>query len=257
MCAPIPRLLQGPLAADPLKFVNVRRCYDVHALLAALDDLAAEHAQQQQQQQQQQQAAAAAGPSGDSRRHLHEFPVKLLVVDSLSALISPVLGGGQHSQGHALLAAAAATLKAFADATQAGALRACFAECRLPAVCPRMPPASKAPSAQRSALHFRPTRWPLECTSPPSPPPPHTHHHHHHHHHPPTHPPTPLTHPPTPLTHPPTHPAAVVLVTNHLVGGSDERRHEKRPAMGESWRNQPHTRWVACGRLDRGGGITD
>jgi hypothetical protein len=33
-----------------------------------------------------------------------------------------------------------------------------------------------------------------------------------------------------------------VLVTNHMVGGSDERRHEKRPAMGESWRNQPHVR---------------
>ena len=27
-----------------------------------------------------------------------------------------------------------------------------------------------------------------------------------------------------------------------MVGGSGERRHEKRPAMGESWRNQPHAR---------------
>lgn len=53
--------------------------------------------------------------------------------------------------------------------------------------------------------------------------------------------------------------SAVVLVTNHLVGGGggnfssnmrnadlaagDERwRHEKRPALGESWQNQPHLR---------------
>jgi hypothetical protein len=40
---------------------------------------------------------------------------------------------------------------------------------------------------------------------------------------------------------------AAVLVTNHLVGGSDERRHEKRAAMGESWRNQPHAR-IQLGR---------
>jgi len=136
-----------PTAADPLKFVEVRRCYDVHSLLQALDELLAHQAQQaqqaqrapqnsggpapndqqnpgqnvqQQQQQQQQQPAAAmtAAPTaaGGARRRLEDLPIELLIIDSLSALITPVLGGGagQHSQGHALLAAAATSLKAFA-----------------------------------------------------------------------------------------------------------------------------------------------
>lgn len=47
---------------------------------------------------------------------------------------------------------------------------------------------------------------------------------------------------------------AAVIVTNHMVGGSDERRHEKRPAMGESWRNQPHCRRVPAGRRAAGAG---
>ncbi|KAI3429497.1 hypothetical protein D9Q98_005586 [Chlorella vulgaris] len=164
-----------------LKFVEVRPCYDVHSLLAVLDELLAQaqqlaqrevlqqqHQQQQQQQQGQQQQQQQAeqqqqqqqqeqpqptGQSGTVRKRLEELPVGLLVVDSLSALIAPVLGGRQHGQGHALLAAAASTLKAFAASSN-----------------------------------------------------------------------------------------AVVLATNHLVGGSDERRHEKRPAMGESWRNQAHVR---------------
>ncbi|KAI7842685.1 hypothetical protein COHA_003616 [Chlorella ohadii] len=181
-----------PTAADPLKFVEVRRCYDVHSLLQALDELLSHQAQQvqqaqqaqrapqnsggpapndqqnpgqdvQQQQQQQQPAAAmTAAPTaaGGARRRLEDLPIELLIIDSLSALITPVLGGGagQHSQGHALLAAAATSLKAFA----AG---------------PGLP---------------------------------------------------------------------AVVVTNHMVGGSDERRHEKRPAMGESWRNQPHSRIQLC-----------
>lgn len=134
-----------PTAADPLKFIEVRRCYDIHRLLRALDELLAHQAQQAQQaqqevgltvqqqdvqlqqhvqqqegmQQQQQQAAptsAGATAAGGLRRRLEDLPVQLLIVDSLSALIAPVLGGGagQHSQGHALLAAAATNLKAFA-----------------------------------------------------------------------------------------------------------------------------------------------
>jgi hypothetical protein len=123
--------------------VEVRRCYTLHALLAALDELLGQaqqaqqadaqpqDIQQQQQQRRQQQAAQAqhAGqgpgaaphpPQPAARRRLSELPVGLLVVDSLSALVGPLLGGGQHSQGHALLAAAAAALKAFAAASGAG-----------------------------------------------------------------------------------------------------------------------------------------
>jgi replicative DNA helicase len=153
--------------------VDVRRCYDVHSLLHVLDELMQQQQEQQQQQQehqqrQQEQAAQEQRQQETldhqpqqqqqqqrppARRHMWELPVGLLVVDSLSAVIAPILGGGQHSQGHALLATAASSLKAFAARGQ-----------------------------------------------------------------------------------------AAVLVTNHLVGGSDERRHEKRPAMGESWRNQPHAR---------------
>lgn len=59
------------------------------------------------------------------RRRLEELPVGLLVVDCLSALITPILGGGQHSQGHALLAATAASLKAFAARSGAGRARRC------------------------------------------------------------------------------------------------------------------------------------
>ncbi|EFN60013.1 hypothetical protein CHLNCDRAFT_133185 [Chlorella variabilis] len=162
-------------AAGPLKFVEVRRCYNVHSLLRVLDELMLQAEQQAQAQRQpgpqqqpgaaQQQPGAAQQPGAlqqapssvpsavARRRRLEELPVGLLVVDCLSALITPILGGGQHSQGHALLAATAASLKAF---------------------------------AARSG--------------------------------------------------------AAVLVTAHMVGGSDERRHEKRPAMGESWRNQPHVR---------------
>jgi hypothetical protein len=190
-CPPAhPPCLQG--LAGPLKFVDVRRCYDVHSLLQVLDELmqqqqqqaaqaqqqAAQQQQEQQEQhpqaeqqqhrhhhhhpqqqisdhlqQQEQQPQQGQQPRPPARRHLWELPVGLLVVDSLSAVIAPILGGGQHSQGHALLATAATSLKAFAARGQ-----------------------------------------------------------------------------------------AAVLVTNHLVGGSDERRHEKRPAMGESWRNQPHAR---------------
>lgn len=141
------------VAADPLKFVDVRRCYDAHALLRTLDELLAAQAggggqgqqdgqqqggeavQQQQQQQagvqdvQQPQdpgaqqgagaaatAAAEGAAGGPRRRRLEDLPVALLIVDCLSALITPVLGGGagQHSQGHALLAAAATSLKAVA-----------------------------------------------------------------------------------------------------------------------------------------------
>lgn len=154
--APCPCLCAAaqPTAADPLKFIEVRRCYDIHSLLHALDELLAHQAQQAQQaqhaqqdggevgltvqqqegmqqqqhhvqqqegvqQQQQQQAApasAGATAAGGPRRRLEDLPVHLLIVDSLSALITPVLGGGtgQHSQGHALLAAAATNLKAFA-----------------------------------------------------------------------------------------------------------------------------------------------
>ena len=148
--------LSPQAVVDPLKFIGVRRCYDAHSLLRLLDELAAQQAQQaaqqpggeqpggpqpaqqqpgglqdvQQQpapspQQQQQQHVPTAGgaPSGMLRRRLDDLPVELLVVDCLSAVITPVLGGGagQHSVGHALLAAAAVGLKAFAAGGNAGA----------------------------------------------------------------------------------------------------------------------------------------
>ena len=148
-------------AADPLKLVEVRRCYGIHSLLAALDELMEQQQAQQQEaqqqqpgeaaaqaqdvQQQQQQAqgqgqgpllssaaastaaaaattsAAAGQPPPCRRLLLQDLPVRLLVVDSLSALVAPVLGGGQHSRGHALLAAVATTLKAFATRWNTGA----------------------------------------------------------------------------------------------------------------------------------------
>jgi hypothetical protein len=59
--------------------------------------------QQQQQRQQQQQAGGTAGAGGAARRpqQLSDLPVGLLVVDALSAVIAPILGGGQgqHSLG--------------------------------------------------------------------------------------------------------------------------------------------------------------
>ncbi|GAB4822360.1 hypothetical protein N2152v2_009406 [Parachlorella kessleri] len=117
---------------DALNFVTVHQAYDIHAVLGVVDSLFTVQAQ----------PPAAAAP-------------KLVIIDSLSAVIGPVLGGGggQHSQGHALLAAAGTSLKALAA--------------RL---------------------------------------------------------------------------GAVVIITNHMVGGGEGGRGEKRPAMGESWKNQPHIR---------------
>lgn len=53
---------------------------------------------------------------------------------------------------------------------------------------------------------------------------------------------------------PPSPTLTVVLVSNHMVGGSDDRRHEKRPAMGESWRNQPAVRCVPGANSKAGAG---
>ena len=128
--------------------VTLHRVYDVHALLAVVDALLAQHSVPAVPPGMQEEGLEAAEAEGE------EGPLlDLVIVDSLGALIAPVLGGGQHNQGHALLAAAAGGLKRLAAAA-----------------------------------------------------------------------------------------GVPVVVTNHLVGGDDAARGEKRPALGESWRNQPHLR---------------
>ncbi|KAK9817811.1 hypothetical protein WJX72_002565 [[Myrmecia] bisecta] len=136
---------------DTLAHITVQRVHNIHALLSALDTWAA-YLQAEQGNQ---------PPKRPS----------LLVVDSASALVSPILGGGQHSQGHALMICLARFLKHMA------------------------------------AYH-----------------------------------------------------RLAVLSTNHVVGGGgagwgskpegsgSARSSETRPALGESWRSQPHVRvQLACG----------
>ncbi len=122
LAACAPSQPQGPGPSTPeelLSHVAVHRPSNVYQLLALLDTLevalgAAEAAAAWQQQQQQQQdgmqglegaGATAAGPQGhfpgaaaaaprDRRRLPH-----LLVVDSVSALLSTVVGSSQHTQG--------------------------------------------------------------------------------------------------------------------------------------------------------------
>ena len=249
----------------------MRRCYDAHSLLRTLDELVAQQAQQAQQQQAQQQQAqqqaqqaqqqagggqgvqqppapgpqqggeggapSGAAPSAAAvRRRLQDLPIQLLVVDSLSAVITPILGGGagQHSQGHALLVSAALALKSLAAACNAGAPGwgtrgwsepgSSWALFHVPTR-PGSGVLARASPGCRGALLLT-----LSAAGPTAPSPTHSSRTH------------------TALHPPP----AAVLVTNHLVGGSDRQRHEKRPAMGESWRNQPHAR-VQLWRPPHGG----
>ena len=129
--------------------MTLHRLYDVHALLGLVDALIAQHSAP---------AARQEGLEGEGLEEEEEEEeegpfIDLVIVDALGVLVAPVLGGGQHNQGHALLAAAAGGLK-------------------------RLAAAASVP----------------------------------------------------------------VVVTNHMVGGDEAARGEKRPALGESWRNQPHLR---------------
>lgn len=99
--------------------------HDVHGLFSVLDHLSVQLSQEHAQTR-----------------------ARLLIIDSISALLSPVVGGQKHGMGHTLLSCLSTQLKTFAD------------------------------------LY-----------------------------------------------------SIAVVVTNHMVGGSE---HDKRPALGEHWRGQPH-----------------
>lgn len=78
---------QAVLAA--LSKITVVRCHSIHALLSSLDELA-------------QQANSNAQPSTKPT---------MVVVDSVSAVLSPVIGASQHNQGHVLVAETARLLR--------------------------------------------------------------------------------------------------------------------------------------------------
>jgi RecA/RadA recombinase len=78
-----------------LDLITVVRAYTAHSALAALDALLL-------------QAGAGGAP-------------RLVILDSIGAVVSPVLGGGAaHSQGHALLVAIAGALKELGERLGAG-----------------------------------------------------------------------------------------------------------------------------------------
>ncbi|KXZ56730.1 hypothetical protein GPECTOR_1g658 [Gonium pectorale] len=102
------------LASRVLGCIHVTRAANVYELLAILDQLQAELQRQQQLQeaarQQLRQHQQLQQPSDD------RSGPRLLVVDSVSALLSTVLGNNQHMQGTALLTTVGRTLKLLAEA---------------------------------------------------------------------------------------------------------------------------------------------
>ncbi|GLC38954.1 DNA repair protein rad51d [Pleodorina starrii] len=98
------------LAARVLGCISVLRPSNVYELLVPLDRLGA--ALQQQQPGSDQPAFGAAG--GVEARGARVGP-RLLIVDSVSALLSTVLASTQHTQGTALLTAVGRALKQLAE----------------------------------------------------------------------------------------------------------------------------------------------
>ncbi|GIL42978.1 hypothetical protein Vafri_790 [Volvox africanus] len=121
------------LATRILRCISVLRPSSVYDLLSSLDRLGAalERQQQEQKQQQRQQQHAGlqevqgvGGCMSQSRGghveagdllHPYRMRPRLLVIDSVSALLSTVLGNNQHMQGTALLTAVGRTLKQLAQ----------------------------------------------------------------------------------------------------------------------------------------------
>lgn len=108
-------------AAALLACITLVRVRSAHQLIAVLDHLGAlmdaeaqQRLEQQQRQQRQQQpghpsqaqAAGAAQPAGVDGPCTGEAagPHQLLIVDSVSAVLSTVLGSNQHTQGEAAAA---------------------------------------------------------------------------------------------------------------------------------------------------------
>ncbi|EFJ52146.1 hypothetical protein VOLCADRAFT_103167 [Volvox carteri f. nagariensis] len=132
-----PQAVEGELASRVLSCISVLQLSNVYDLLGRLDWLGATLQLQQQQQQQQQQGRQAGlrqvqvqgqGSDGVTLRHgsgtdgaVGEVPrgarigPRLLIVDSVSALLSTVVGSNQHTQGTTLLVATGRTLKELAE----------------------------------------------------------------------------------------------------------------------------------------------
>ncbi|GLI69005.1 hypothetical protein VaNZ11_013543 [Volvox africanus] len=125
--------LQAPdaeLATRILRCISVLRPSSVYDLLSSLDRLGAVLERQLQEQEQRQQHAGlqevqgVGGCMSQSRDgqveagdvlHPHRMRPRLLVIDSVSALLSTVLGNNQHMQGTALLTAVGRILKQLAQ----------------------------------------------------------------------------------------------------------------------------------------------
>lgn len=139
--------------------MKVVRAFTIYEALSALDALLKQATAASDNESTFQPADNGHDPqAGPAQTGTRPHQPTLVVLDSLGALLTPVLGGTQHMQGHALLASAAMSLKQVAAALN-----------------------------------------------------------------------------------------AAVLVTNHMVGGGGWRDGgggggEKRPALGESWQNQAHSR---------------
>lgn len=79
--------------------ITVVTCHSIHALLSSLNEIA--------------QQASTTAPN--------VWP-KLVIIDSMSALLSPLVGASQHNQGHVLVAETARLLRHTADALQCSVL---------------------------------------------------------------------------------------------------------------------------------------
>ncbi|KAG2448297.1 hypothetical protein HYH02_006881 [Chlamydomonas schloesseri] len=90
--------------------IHVQRPTNVFELLTFLDRLDASLQAQQQQQAAAAPGAGGYGDGGESTTWQAAGP-RLLVVDSVSALLSTLLGNTQHTQGTTLLTAVGRTLK--------------------------------------------------------------------------------------------------------------------------------------------------
>ncbi|WIA09287.1 hypothetical protein OEZ85_008695 [Tetradesmus obliquus] len=79
--------------------IMVVACHSIHALLASLDELAAQ--------------ASSSDPGARP---------SMIIVDSISALLSPVIGSTQHHQGHVLVAETGRLLRHIADSLKLAVL---------------------------------------------------------------------------------------------------------------------------------------